>query len=153
MHVLLEFFQKEALGYIFKQLGLKEEQGKVLDVHAQQQEEKSVEKPGKSKYHTERACCKNHDCSSTWPLTGLTLYFILFQMERPQDKMISHKILPQISIWCCSCVKCSTSSSMGANLLSGCRHHFSTLYNYPVFLSHTSISISCLSCLQLSFFK
>ncbi|EFP06575.1 hypothetical protein CRE_27927 [Caenorhabditis remanei] len=40
--------QKEALGYIFKQLGLKEEQGKVLDVHAQKQEEKSVEKPGKN---------------------------------------------------------------------------------------------------------
>ncbi|KAF1746540.1 hypothetical protein GCK72_022996 [Caenorhabditis remanei] len=40
--------QKEALGYIFKQLGLEEEQGKVLDVHAQQQEEKSVEKPGKN---------------------------------------------------------------------------------------------------------
>ncbi|EFO89459.1 hypothetical protein CRE_19981 [Caenorhabditis remanei] len=32
--------QKEALGYIFKQLGLKEEHGKVLDVHAQQQEGK-----------------------------------------------------------------------------------------------------------------
>ncbi|KAF1749793.1 hypothetical protein GCK72_026262 [Caenorhabditis remanei] len=44
--------QQEALSYMFEQLELKKEHGNVLDVHTQQQEEKSVEKPGKNGKHT-----------------------------------------------------------------------------------------------------